>query len=135
MWYNFKLKYVFSLVPQLSTSSSILVGLTSDLVNGNGPSIICMPSDLRAPVTWNIAKDFPDILVSYFPDGLYHTVTFISAPQQTFMIKCDFINVEDEQTSIDPQEVIVRFISSMLWLIKVMFLFNWLIFLQFQVQL
>lgn len=105
------------LVPKWNTSSRVLVRLQSDLVNGNGPSITCMPSDPRAPVKWTIANDLPNISVSYFPDGLFHTLIFISAPQQTFMIKCDFINVDDELAAIDPQEVTVRFISSMLYLI------------------
>lgn len=104
----------FAIVPTLNTTSSTLVALISDIVNGNGASITCIPSDLRAPVKWNIAKDFPDASVAYSPDGLFHTVTFYSAPHQTFTIKCDLVNIEDEEVSIDPQEVNVRFISSML---------------------
>ena len=104
--------YSIILVPKLHLSSSNLIALT-DLTNGNGVSITCLPSDLRAPVKWNIANDFPDVSVTYFPDGLFHTVTFYSAPQQSFTIQCDLVDIERE-IYVDPQEATVRFISSML---------------------
>ena len=83
----------------------------------------CLPSDTRAPVQWvNMMGIIPsDVAVVFSPRALNHIAIFDggSFPDRTEIFVCDFINIDQPDQSINPQRVTVRFIASMLVLIKV----------------
>ena len=84
------------------------------------PEVVCLPSDLRAPVRWSTLPIFVDLELDYgvqfVPSDLNHTIRFPRfyerLPAGTLRVMCDLINIDEPDGMIDPMEANVIFIQS-----------------------
>ena len=109
-------------MPSLSISTELLVAqyVNGTAVDNPPPQIVCLPSDIRAPVQWTtvapILDPQTDFDVQFDPADLNHIIKFPTTYEQfpavSVMFICDLINPDEPDVEVDPVRTTVVFIQS-----------------------